>query len=188
MFTVGRPARGHGILAMLLGLLFLLSGLGAWALTSSQLSEQNITVAADAPFMAGARVNNPLAAFAQSEIINTHALAATNGLTFAEMEQGDPLRETAQTASFLRASLFTSILAFGLSLLLIGLGILSMILGHAIMKLSPRRMSSMGGGAPGTPQVVDGGFVNPGYDTTYGRVTETLTDTAIDTERITTTR
>jgi len=181
MFTVGRPARGHGILAMILGLLFLLSGLGAWALTSSQLAEQNITVAADAPFMAGARVNNPIAAFAQSEIINTHALAATNGLTFADMQQGDPLRETAQTASFLRASLFTSILAFGLSLLLIGLGILSMILGHAIMKLSPRRMSALGGGAAGTPQVVDGGFVNPGYDTTYGRVTETLTEDNVPT-------
>jgi hypothetical protein len=31
----------------------------------------------------------------------------------------------------------------------------------------------MGGGAPGTPAVVDGGFVNPGYDTSYGTVTET---------------
>lgn len=158
---------------MLIGLLMLLSGLGAWALTSSQLAEQNITVAADAPFMAGSKVNNPLAAYAQSEIIQTHALAATGGRTFAEMEQGDPLRDTAMNGSFLRASLFTSILAFGVSLLLIGLGILAMILGHAIMKLSPRRIASLGGGAPGTPTVVDGGFVNPGYETTMGTVTET---------------
>jgi len=166
---------------MILGLLFLLSGIFAWALTSSQLAEQNITVAADAPFLAGARVDNPFAAYAQSEIINTHALNATGGRTFAEIEQGDPIRDTAMNGSFLRASLFTSILAFGLSALLMGLGLLSMVLGHAIMKLSPRRMASFGGGAPGTPTVVDGGFVNPGYDTTYGRVTETLTDTTVGT-------
>lgn len=159
---------------MLIGLLLLLSGLGTWALTASQLGAQNITVAADSPHMAGARVNNPLAAFWQSEIIETHAMNLTGGRQFADMQQGDPDREIAQTASFLRASLFTSILAFGLAALMTGLGILSMILGRAIMKLSPRRMSALGGGAPGTPTVVDGGFVNPGYDTSYGRVTETL--------------
>lgn len=171
MYTVGRPARGHGIAAMIIGALMFLTGLGAWALTATQLGEQQITVAEDAPFLAGTRVNNPFAAFAQSEIINTHAMNATGGRTFAEIEQGDPIRETAQTASFLRSALFTSVLAFGLSALLSLLGLLSMIIGHAIMKLSPRRVGAIGGAAyaPQYGTVIEGAgpgtvtYETPGY-------------------------
>jgi hypothetical protein len=42
--------------------------------------------------------------------------------TYAELEQDDPLRETAMQASFLRASLFTSVVAFGVALMAIGVG------------------------------------------------------------------
>jgi hypothetical protein len=158
---------------MLLGLLMLLSGLGAWAFTSHELGAQDITVPSDARWFQGAHVRGPLTAFAQSDIIQTHALHATEGRTFAQMEQGDPIRDVAMNASFLRASLFTSILAFGLSLLSIGLGTTLMIIGHALMKLSPRRVGSLGAGAAGHPAVVDGGFVNTGYSTGAGTVTET---------------
>ena len=158
MFTVGRPARGHGIAVMLLGLLMLLGGLGAWGLVSHNLSQENITVASDAPFMAGSAVNNPLAAFAQSEVIGEHAMALTGGRTFADMEQGDPLREVAQTASFLRAALFTSVLAFGVSALASLLGLTFIIIGHAITRLTPRRVGAIGGAtyAPEYGTVVEG--------------------------------
>ena len=46
-------------------------------------------------------------------MIDTRALEATGGLRYAELDREDPLREVAAAASFLQASLFTSVLAFG---------------------------------------------------------------------------
>ena len=53
----------------------------------------------------------------------------------AELAQDDPVRDTVMNASFLRASLFTSVVAFGICVLVIGLGIVLGVIGRALRKL-----------------------------------------------------
>jgi hypothetical protein len=82
--------------------------------------------------LAGARVTGPIAAFIQADVINHHALTATNGKTYAELGKDDPLRATAMNGSFLRSSLFTSVIAFGVALFAIGVGALAIVLGWGL--------------------------------------------------------
>ena len=133
--TGSRPVRTVGLVAMIAGILMVLVGGAAWATVSSQLAAQNITVADDAPFLAGDTVDGPFSAFAQAEIIDQHSLDATGGQTFAELDREDPLRETALNGSLLRASLFTSILAFGVSALVMGLGVLFGLMGWTLRRI-----------------------------------------------------
>lgn len=56
----------------------------------------------------------------------------------AQYEKFTGQRETAMTGSFLRASLFTSVVAYGVSALVIGLGLLFGLLGWALMALAKR--------------------------------------------------
>ena len=68
----------------------------------------------------------------------THALEATGGKTYAELDREDPLRAVAQSASFLRASLFTSVVAFGVAAFAMGMGVLSILIGAGICALDKR--------------------------------------------------
>jgi len=74
-------------------------------------------------------------------VINKHALEATGGKTYAELAKDDPARTTAMQASFLRASLFTSVVAFGVAALAVVLGIVLVLMGVALRSLaaSPTR-------------------------------------------------
>ena len=56
----------------------------------------------------------------------------------AQYEKVTAQRTTAMTGSFLRASLFTSVVAYGVSALVIGLGILFLLLGWALRSVSKR--------------------------------------------------
>lgn len=174
-----------GIGSLVLGILFVIAGIGTWTLVSSQLKDENITVSGDADFLAGAEVKGPFSAYAQAEVINKHALAGTGGLTYAELGgvvnqhkatateaaggdaeleelidgldiaglqaagASDEVIEATQDAaaaqaqrnsimngSFLRASLFTSVLAFGVSAMVIGLGVLLAFIGIVIRQLA----------------------------------------------------
>jgi len=143
MLTTGRSVRGRAIFTIVLGILLALAGLLAWIFTTHQLSSQGITVPQNEygglmSAFSGHRVNNPLAAMAQAEVINQHTMEITGGRTFAQIPQGEDVRNTAQTAAFLQASLFTSILAFALSLLVFALGILFIVIGTALNHLSDR--------------------------------------------------
>lgn len=80
-----------GIITLVLGLVMLVAGGVAYGLVGSYLKEENITVAGDADNFAGKQVAGPFTAFAQAEIIDKHALAGSNGLTYAEL--GDLQRE-----------------------------------------------------------------------------------------------
>jgi len=71
--------------------------------------------------------SGPLEAFVQADVINTHALKATGGKTYAQLDKEDPLRATAMNGSFLRSSLFTSVIAFGVALFAIGVGVLALL-------------------------------------------------------------
>ncbi|WP_459983425.1 aromatic ring-opening dioxygenase LigA [Nocardioides sp. AN3] len=93
-----------------------------------QLADEKITVSSDADFLAGDDVDGPFSAYAQAEVIKKHALEATGGKTYAELAQDDPLRQTAMQASFLRASLFTSVVAFGVAAMAIGIGIVFILI------------------------------------------------------------
>ena len=100
----------------------------------------------------GASVADPFSAYAQAEIIKHHALAASEGKSYAELgalvnqakAAGDTAaadkyqaqRNTVMNGSFLRASLFTSVLAYGVSLLVIGLGVMFGLLGWALNNIA----------------------------------------------------
>ena len=142
--TAGQPRRGGGgsrfagVVGIIIGALMVLGGIAAWIGVTIQLTEENITVAEDAAFLQGAPVVDPLTAWAQAEVIQKHALEATGGQTYAELDQDDPMRETAATASYLRTSLFTSIVAFGVALLAAGTGVIAILYGWSLLALGRR--------------------------------------------------
>ena len=70
-----------------------------------------------------------------ADIIDKHALEATGGKTYSEMDREDPARATAFQASALRTSLYTSVMAFNVGDLVIGLGALIAVLGIALSGL-----------------------------------------------------
>ena len=134
----GGPSRFAGIVGIIVGALMVMGGIAAWVGVTVQLSEENITVADDAAFLQGAPVTDPLSAWAQAEVIQKHTLELTGGQTYAELDQDDPLRETAATASYLRTSLFTSIVAFGVALLAAGTGAIAILYGWSLLALGRR--------------------------------------------------
>jgi len=71
-------------------------------------------------------------------VLNQHALEAGNGKTYAELDRTDPARNTVMTANFLQASLYTSVVAFGLSFLIAALGIMFILLGLGLRVLDKR--------------------------------------------------
>lgn len=137
-----RLARIASIGAIVLGVIFIVVGIVAWIAVSVTLRAEGITVSEGAPFLEGWEVAGPLTAFAQASIINTHALAMTDGQTYAQLAQDDPMRATVMNASFLRASLFTSVISFGVALFAIGVGVVSILLGWTSKTLLKARGTS----------------------------------------------
>lgn len=141
-----------GIFTLVAGIVLIIAGSVTWGLVSSQLRAENITVSDDAPFSVGATVAGPISAYAQAAVINQHALHATGGKTYSELgalvaeadAAGDEElaaelqghRNTIMNGSFLRASLFTSVVAFGVAALVIGLGAVFVLFGLALNRLS----------------------------------------------------
>ncbi|WP_255546147.1 aromatic ring-opening dioxygenase LigA [Glaciihabitans sp. dw_435] len=138
----GRKAtviRSIGLLGIIGGLLLILVGGSVWVMVSSQLSAEKITVSEDSSFLAGAKVDGPFTAYAQATIINHHALTMAEGKTYAELAKDDPIRTTVMDASFLRASLFTSVVSYGVAVFAIGIGVLVGAFGWVIRTLVPSR-------------------------------------------------
>jgi hypothetical protein len=117
--------------AIVLGVLLVIGGIGTWTIVRNTLADQNITTPDDA-CLSGREVRGPFTAYCQAKIIEKHTLESTDGLTYAELERDDPRRQTAMNSSFLQASLFTSILAFGVSAMAIGMGVLFVLIGLGI--------------------------------------------------------
>jgi len=118
--------------SIIVGVLMVVAGVVVWIVVSTTLADQKITVSDDASCAAGDDVNGPISAYCQADIIDHHALEATGGKTYAELAQDDPLRDTAMTSSFLQASLFTSVVAFGVCLMAIAIGIVLTLIGFAL--------------------------------------------------------
>jgi len=152
-----------GILVLVGGVILVVAGAITWGAVASNLGKEQITVSADAAHFAGQHVDTPWEAWAQADAIEHHSLAASNGLTYAELgtaitaqqntlkAQGktaeeiaaDPSvtslqsqRSTVMTGSFLRSSLFTSVIAFGVAVFAFGVGILMILTGWAFLRLS----------------------------------------------------
>lgn len=148
-----------GLLVLIAGVIMVLSGALTWGFASSQLASEKITVAPDADSFAGAEVKGPLTALAQSEAVKKHIMTASGGLTYAELgaevrkaeEAGDKAkaeelqktRTMVETGNFVRSSLLTSVMAFGVSALVMGVGLLFALIGwsmtrnkeHAVVKV-----------------------------------------------------
>lgn len=150
------------IALMILGLVFIAAGaytvfrgFDAKDQVRSELVAQDITTPEDAS-IPNARVDDAATAESMAEIIGVHASESTEGRTYAELgrflavDGGDtndeaeamvgadgrpvsnPLRATAFQASALRTSLYTSVLAFNVADLVVGLGAMVLVLGVAV--------------------------------------------------------
>lgn len=131
--------RTAAIASIVVGVILIIAGAGTWILVSSELASENITVSDDAGCLAGDEVNGPFSAYCEAQIIEEHALEATEGATYAELDREDPLRQTAMNASFLRASLFTSVVAFGVAAMAILQGVLFILIGLGIRDVAVRK-------------------------------------------------
>lgn len=126
------------IVIAVIGAIMLIGGAGTWVLVQSQLSDEKIVVAEDASSNAGKSVNGPFTAYSQAQIIQKHSLELAEGKTYAQLDREDPKRATVMNGSFLRASLFTSVLAFGVSAMAMALGLVQILLGVSMFKLADR--------------------------------------------------
>jgi hypothetical protein len=117
------------VMALIVGIVLVLGGIGTWIVVSNTLANQNITVSDDADCLAGDEVDGPFSAFCQARVIEKHTLESTGGLTYAELDREDPLRETAMNSAFLQSSLFTSVVAFGVAGMAILMGIVFVLIG-----------------------------------------------------------
>jgi len=127
-----------GTLVMVAGLILSASGAATWAFVQDSLADEKITVAEDAAHFGGQLVNGPLTAYYQADIIEHHALEGADGKTYAQLDREDPRRPMVMNGSFLRASLFTSIVSFGVAAMAFGLGIVFGITGYALRRLAPK--------------------------------------------------
>jgi hypothetical protein len=147
---------------MLIGLVFLVAGVytvskgfDAKNQVRDEMAAQKIVTPDDAS-IPGVPVVDAATAQSMADIIGVHANEATGGRTFSEMgrflavgggdtsdeaeamldEEGNPianpLRNVAFQASALRTSLFTSVMAFNVADLVVGLGIAFAALGFVI--------------------------------------------------------
>lgn len=107
-------------------------------LVHRELADENIVVSDDATNFAGEPVEGPFTAYAQATVIKEHAIEIAGGMTYAELDRDDPNRATVMDASFLRASLFTSVVAFGVAALVAGLGLLFILIGVALLAIDRR--------------------------------------------------
>ena len=138
-----------GGLAIAAGSVFLAVGAGAWFAVTKQLRDEKITVPGNAPLLAGRRVQDPVTAYAQALAIKDNSERGAGGRTFAEVsaalrdvekgseEEAELRKHSAalSTAASLRTSLMTSVLAYGVSALVGGLGAFFVVAGSQLRRV-----------------------------------------------------
>lgn len=133
---MNRAPRIIGFVLIACGIVMVAVGGVTYYLVHRELSDERIVVADDATNFAGQTVEGPFTAYAQATVIKEHALDMADGLTYAELPRDDERRETVMQGSFLRASLFTSVVAFGVAALVGGLGLLFVLVGVAVIAIA----------------------------------------------------
>ena len=134
--TTTNATRIAAIVTMVAGVILAVAGAGTWFTVQDNLADERITVSDDSSRFAGDKVDGPFTAFQEAQMIEKHYLESTEGKTYAELDREDPLRQTAMTASFLRASLFTSVVSFGVAAMAFGLGIVLIVVGFGLNALA----------------------------------------------------
>jgi hypothetical protein len=126
------------ILLIVLGVVFLGAGLytmnrgfDAKDQVRDELKAQDITTPEDAR-QPNKPVTDAASAKVMADIIQKHSLEATGGKTYAQLDREDPRRDVAFNAATLRTSLYTSIMAFNVADLVVGIGVLILVLGLAV--------------------------------------------------------
>jgi hypothetical protein len=84
------PLRFLAILVIIGGLILSAAGVVTWIVVTDQLSDEKIVVSEDADNLAGEDVDGPFTAYAEADVINEHALEASDGQTYAQLDQDDP--------------------------------------------------------------------------------------------------
>ena len=125
------------VAAIVLGVLLVIGGIATWVIVSNTLAEQKIVTSDDA-CLPGRTVQDPFTAYCQADVIQKHTLEITGGLTYAELDREDPLREVAMDSAFLQSSLFTSIVAFGVAAIGVGMGVVFILIGLGIRDVAER--------------------------------------------------
>ena len=120
------------IVAIVVGIVMALAGLATWFVVSNTLSEQEIVVSDDADCLAGDEVDGPFSAYCQATVIDKHTREITGGKTYAQLDQDDPNRAIAADSAFLQASLFTSVVAFGVAAIAVAVGIVLTLIGFSM--------------------------------------------------------
>jgi len=115
--------------SIIFGVILIVAAIGTWTLVSTTLSDQRITTPDDAVCLGDREVRGPFTAYCQAMTIDRNVLETTDGLRYAELPRDDERRGVAQNASFLQASLFTSVLSFGVSAMAAGMGVLFVLIG-----------------------------------------------------------
>src|SRR4051794_26118696 len=140
MRSAGRSAgmnRIASLTAIVVGIVMAIAGVAVWVVVATTLADQKITVSDDANCAAGDDVNGPISAYCQADIIDHHTLEITGGMTYAELDREDPNRATAMDSAFLQASLFTSVVAFGVAGMAVVIGIVLTLIGLALRAPAP---------------------------------------------------
>lgn len=140
--TGRKGVRVVGVISIVAGVIFALAGVAAYVVVQQTLADQKITVSDDARMFGGKDVAGPFTAYAQADVIGKHAEDIAGGKTYAELPQDDPNRATVMTASFLQASLFTSVVAFGVSAMAAVMGVLWVLVGWALLRVGRRPVLS----------------------------------------------
>jgi hypothetical protein len=130
--VLGRAVVAAGVTGMVVGA-------AAWATARAQLADERIVVPATAEHLPGRAVRGPLTALAEAAMIKRAALGATGGRTYGELEEDDPAADTALHASLLRASLFTSVLAFATAASQAATGAVLVAVGAALRRRAAER-------------------------------------------------
>jgi hypothetical protein len=127
------------IVAIVVGIVMAIAGVITWVVVSTTLADQKIVVSDDASCLAGDEVDGPFSAYCQANVIDKHTMKITGGLTYSELDQDDPNRATAMDSAFLQASLFTSVVAFGVAFMAFGVGIVFTLIGFGMRAPVPVR-------------------------------------------------
>ena len=130
------------IIGIVLGAIFVVSGATTYLLVQSKLAAENITVSEVSPKYAGKAVAGPFTAYQEAAMISEHVFKATVGKTYAQLDREDPLRVVAMNDSFLRASLFSSVVSSVLAVLVAGVVVMFILFGWLILGLETREIPS----------------------------------------------
>ena len=136
--------------SVVFGVVLIIGAIATWTMVSTTLADQRITTPDDAVCLADRDVSGPFSAYCQAMTIDRNVLEITDGQRYAELPRDDERRGTAQNASFLQASLFTSVLSFGVAAMAGGMGLLFVLIGLGMRDVR-EHVSRPNAGGPADP-------------------------------------